>query len=160
MCTAQENRDYILTLQKDTIFGKIVEREGKEPITFIHNKLKVYYHPSTIQSFGVFRENRYQRYKSLRSKEGQTFFVEILGQGKVNLYKYTELNIIKKAQVKRYVYMIDTHDHELIIFSSSTYQRILGTFLKEYPSLVAQLANCSYHEVPILIEQYNSSTSF
>ena len=160
LCNAQENKDYILTLQKDTLFGKIIEREGREPITFTHRNLKVNYHPSTIQSFGVYRNDSYQRYKSLKSEGGRTFFVEILLQGKINLYKFTEENLLKEGRVLRYVYMLDTHDEDLIIFSSSTYQRILGAFFKEYPSLVAQLSNYSYHEVPRLIEQYNSSTSF
>ncbi len=160
LCNAQKDKDYILTLQKDTLFGKIIEREGREPITFTHGNSKVNYHPSTIQSFGIYRNDRYQKYKSIKSDGGRTFFVEVLLQGKINLYKFTEENVLKEGRVLRYVYMMDIPDNELIIFSSSTYQRILGAFFKEYPSLVTQLSNYSYHEVPRLIEQYNRSKLF
>jgi len=152
---AQKGKDYILTLQKDTLFGEILVTQGIDPIAFKHQGHKMSYHPSSIKYFGIFRNKAYHHFKVLKSKEGKAVFVEIMATGKINLYKYTEKHIFPNSTLNRYVYLMGASDKQLITFSSSSYQRILGHFLKKRPSLLAQLTSSSFSEVPKLINQYN-----
>lgn len=87
---AQSNPDYILTMQKDTLFGTIKNNLDWESITFVHHKKKVYFHAATIQYFGIYRAGKYLRYKSIKDKDGTDLFVQILNEGKIKLYKATE----------------------------------------------------------------------
>ena len=156
---AQKGKDYMLTLQKDTLFGDIFLQRGIDPIVFKHKGLKMNYHPSSIQFFGIFRNNGYQHFKVLRSKQGKAVFVEIMGIGKIYLYKYTEEHIFPNLTLNRYVYLMGESDEKLTTISSSSYQRILGHFFKKNPALLTQLATTSFAEVPKLIYQYNQLDS-
>ena len=113
------------------------------------------YYPPSIQFFGVFRNNIYRHFKTLRSKKGQAFFVQIMANSRIKLYKYTEEHIYPNSTLKRYVYLMGPMDDQLITLSSSNYQRILNEFLKGKPALLAQLENTSFKEVPQLIKRYN-----
>lgn len=155
LSSAQKGKDYILTLQKDTLFGEILINQGIDPIAFKHQGHKMSYHPSSIQFFGVFRDEEYQHFKVFKSQEGKAVFVEIMATGKINLYKYTEKHIFPNSTLKRYVYLMGPSDGKLTTLSSSSYQRILRHFLKKRPSLLAQLTSASFTEVPNLINQYN-----
>ena len=158
LCKAQRGEDYILTLQQDTLFGKIEMEQGQDPITFSHNKKKINYHPSTIQYFGIFENKQYQRFKSLTSLGGKSIFVKILVEGKIKVYKYTEEHVYPNSTLNRYVYLMGYSDDALVTVSSSAYQRMVGYFLKEHPNLLLELANYSFDEVPQIIEQYNERT--
>jgi len=153
---AQPKEDYLLTLNQDTLFGKILtEANGLAAIKFIYKGKKMTYHPSSIQFFGIYREGRYQHFRTFKSEEGRAFFVQIMTIGKIKLYKYSEEHIFTDATLSRYVYLMRTTDDDLTTISSSSYQRILGDFLKDKPSLLAQLANTTFAEVPQLIKQHN-----
>lgn len=152
----QQEADYLLTLKQDTLYGKILSQStGLAPITFVYGGHKMNYHPISIQFFGIFRNNIYQHFKTLRSKKGQAFFVQIIANNGIKLYKYKEEHIYPNSTLRRYVYLMGPTDDQLTILSSSNYQRILNKFLKEEPALLAQLENTSFKEVPQLIEQYN-----
>jgi len=154
---AQSKQDYLLTLNQDTLYGKILtEQAGLAPIIFIYKRQKMNYHPSSIQFFGLFREQVYQHFKTLKSEKGRAFFVQIMATGNIKLYKYSEEHIFAYATLRRYVYLMGTTDDNLTSISSSSYQRILGNFLEDTPSLLAQLANTTFDEVPQLIKQYNA----
>jgi len=158
--SAQTNKDYILTLQQDTLFGKIRVELGREPISFKYKKLNLDYHPSTIQSFGIFREKEYRRFKTLKSPSGKAaFFVEIIVEGKNNLYKFDDKYISNPKQL-RYIYFIENEADELSPISSSTYQRKLGRMLKDYPHLLSILEQSTFAQVPQLIQQYNEGILF
>ncbi|MEM1120469.1 MAG: hypothetical protein AAGJ18_08450 [Bacteroidota bacterium] len=143
-------------MQKDTLFGKISMDVGKLPITFIHHKRKFNYHPSTIQSFGIFAEKGYKIYETLKSKEGHSIFVEVMVQGKLNLYKYTEKRNLKESIRYRYVYFFGFSKDALSIMSSSSYQRILGEFFRAYPDVLSELKRTTFENVPSLMEYYNA----
>lgn len=153
---SQANKDYILTLQQDTLFGKIQVELGREPISFKYKKMNLDYHPSTIQSFGIFREKQYRRFKSMKSPSGNdAFFVEIMVEGKNNLYKFDDKYIFNNKQL-RYLYFMENEDNELFPISSSTYQHILGRVLKDYPNLLSMLEQSTFAQVPQIIKQYNN----
>lgn len=153
---AQKMEGYILTLQQDTLYGKIlIEPNGLAPITFIYEGQKMQYYPSSIQFFGIFRENKYQHFKTLKSNNGGAFFVQIMVVGKLTLYKYSEEHIFPNATLNRYVYLMGTIDEALTTISSSNYQRILGGFLEGQTALLSKLADTSFEEVPQLIRVYN-----
>lgn len=152
----QQKQDYLLTLKQDTLYGKILSQShGLAPITFIYESQKMNYHPTSIQFFGLFRNNIYQHFKTLRSEKGQAFFVQIIENNGIKLYKYKEEHIYPNSTLVRYVYLMGPTDDQLTTLSSSNYQRILNDFLKEEPALLAQLENTSFQEVPELIKQYN-----
>ncbi len=153
---SQKTKDYLLTLKKDTLFGKILtEKRGLAPIVFVYGKQKMNYYPSSIQFYGIFRDKTYQHFKTLKSKEGKAFFVQIIANGNIQLYKYLEKHIYTHSTLRRYVYLMGRSDEQLMTISSSNYQRILGDFLKEQPSLLSKLTTVSFAEVPQLIHQYN-----
>lgn len=153
---AQQEADYLLTLKQDTLYGKILSKPyGLAPITFVYGGHKMNYHPTSIQFFGLFRNKTYQHFKTIRSEKGQAFFVQIMANNGIRLYKYKEEHVYPNNTLGRYVYLMGPTDDQLTTLSSSNYQRILNEFLKEEPALLAQLENTSFKEVPQLIEQYN-----
>lgn len=160
---AQQKQDYILTLQQDTLYGRILTKPyGLAPITFIYGRDRMTYHPSSIQFFGIYRDKEFCHFKTLRSDEGKAIFVQILLDKPLKLYKYKEEHLLINATLKRYVYFMGLTDDQLITLSSSNYQRILSNFLKEKPILLSKLANVSFGEVPQLLAQYpriSSTTS-
>lgn len=156
----QTKKDYILTLKQDTLFGKIDVELGREPISFRYKKLQLIYHPSTIQSFGIFRQEQYHRFKTLKNATGDTsFFVEIMVEGKNNLYKFDDKYVFENRTL-RYLYIMENEANELFPISSSSYQRILGAILKDYPDLLLMLKQITFAQVPQLIKQYNEGTKF
>ena len=153
---AQKMEGYILTLQQDTLYGKIVTASsGLSPITFTYEKQRMNYHPSSIQFFGIFRDKEYQHFKTLKSKNGGAFFVQIMVDDTIKLYKYSEEHIFPNATLNRYVYLMGASDETLTTISSSSYHRILSDFLEGQPALLSKLENVSFAEVPLLIELYN-----
>ncbi len=152
----QQEKGYLLTLNRDTLHGKIkAESNGLAPITFVYEGHKMNYRPNSIQFFGIFRDNAYQHFKTLRSKKGQAFFVQVMVDDNIKLYKYAEEHIFPSSTLKRYVYLIGATDDQLTTLSSSNYQRILSEFFKENLPLLAQLKNTSFKEVPQLLKQYD-----
>ena len=108
---AQEKKDYLLTLQQDTLYGKILtESYGSAPITFIYGKNKMIYQPSSIQFFGIYRDKNYRHFKSLTSEGGKSIFVQIMVNGPIKLYKYSEEHIHINTTQKRYVYFFGSAD--------------------------------------------------
>ncbi len=155
---SQTNKDYILTLQQDTLFGRIQVELGREPISFKYKKMNLDYHPSTIQSFGIFREKQYHRFKSMKSPSGKaSFFVEIMVEGKNNLYKFDDKYVFDNKKL-RYLYFMESEAHGFFPISSSTYQRILGRVFKDYPNLLSMLEQSTFAQVPQIIKQYNEGT--
>lgn len=153
---AQKKEGYILTLQQDTLYGELLmESSGLAPITFIYEGQKMQYYPPSIQFFGIFRDKEYQHFKTLKSKNGRTFFVQRMAIGNITLYKYSEEHIFPNATLNRYVYLMGVSDEALTTISSSNYQRILGDFLEGQSTLLAKLADTSFEEVPQLIRIYN-----
>ena len=53
ICFAQKNKDFILTLHKDTIFGQVKTNAENDHITFTHQRKRIYFHPKTLQAFGI-----------------------------------------------------------------------------------------------------------
>lgn len=152
---AQNGKDYILTLQKDTLFGEILMEQGLDPIIFKHKGLKIQYYPSSIQFFGILKDNKYHHFKSLKSKYGRAVFAQIMATGKTQLYKYSEKHLFPNSTLSRFVYLMGATDNQLTTISSSSYQRILRDFFKDTSTLLSQLTNTSFDDVPKLIKQHN-----
>lgn len=152
---AQTNKDYILTIEQDTLYGRIVVNQGKDPISFKYDGHKLTYHPSTIQYFGIYRDAQHRKFRSLSSPSGRRFFVEVLLEGTVNLYKLTEKHLYANSTLDRYVYLLGSSDEALTTVTSSSYQRILKLFLVDYPHLQTKLTNTSFAEIPQIIQEYN-----
>jgi len=153
---AQKKADYLLTMKQDTLYGKVLTASnGLAPIQFVYGGHRMNYYPTSIEFFGVFRDNNYRHFKTLRSRRGQAFFVEIMVNDYMKLYKYKEEHINYKTTTIRYVYLVGPSDDKLTVLSSSTFQSTLGKFLKEKPNMLTALRETTFHELPQLIRHYN-----
>lgn len=159
ICTvsfAQKNQDFILTLRKDTIFGKIHLNQKESHITFTHKRKRVYFHPRTLQAFGVKKKNgTYQVYKSITNGRGKSMFVEVLNEGSVKLYKYQKTQIVAQVQYHKDLYYIGHSDKKLSTLTPDTYTRTMKILLKDHPQLLAKADKIAYHQVPDLVASYN-----
>lgn len=153
---AQKNQDFILTLRKDTVFGKISINPEDTHITFTHNRKRVYFHPKTLQAFGIKKKDGgYKMYKSITNLRGKSMFVEILDEGPVKLYKYNKSEEIATSRYRKNLYYIGRSDKKLSTLTPDTYTRTMKVLLKDHPTLLAKADKISYNEVPDLVASYN-----
>jgi len=152
----QKNQDFILTLRKDTIFGKISISPEDQHITFKHKRKRVYFHPKTLQAFGVKeKKGGYKMYKSITNLKGRSMFVEILDEGPVKLYKYNKSEEVAKTKYRKNLYYIGLSDETLSTLTPETYTLTMKVLLKDHPSLLAKAEKISYNQVPDLVASYN-----
>lgn len=157
ICAAQKNKDFILTLHKDTIFGQVKINLKNDHIAFTHQRKRVYFHPKTLQAFGIYNktEKDYRLFKSITNALGKSMFVEILNEGKVKLYKYQKDEIIAEAKYHKEFYYIGRTDKNLVTMTPDSYERTMKGIVKDHPKLLTQIAHISYKEVPQIIASYN-----
>ncbi len=153
---AQKNKDYILTLRKDTVFGKISLNPADQHITFTHHRKRIYFHPKTLQAFGIQnKDGSYRMYKSITNLRGKSMFVEILDEGPVKLYKYNKSEEVAQVKRHRKLYYIGRSDQRLATLTPDTYTRTMKVLLKDHPTLLAKAEKISYNQVPELVASYN-----
>lgn len=154
---AQKNKDFILTLHKDTVFGQVKINPDNDHITFTHQRKRIYFHPKTLQAFGIYKkeENVYQVFKAITNARGQSMFVEVLNEGKVKLYKYQKNEIIAQAKYHKELYYIGHSDEKLVTMTPDSYEKTMKVLVKDYPSLLTKIDQISYREVPQVIASYN-----
>ena len=153
---AQNEKDFILTLNRDTIFGKVSIQHETDFITFKHKRKKVYFHPKTLQAFGIYhRKQGYQIYKSIKNAKGEHLFAETITQGEVQLYRYTECVVKNYGRAYKTVYYIGYSDDKLVSVTPRTYEATMRVLVKDRPNLEHLAANLSYDEVPMLVASYN-----
>ena len=85
---AQNGVDYIVTLAKDTVYGKVRFNPSTNVIVFSYHGDKMNFHASTIEHFGIFRKGKLHIYTSIVNDWKETVFVEVLTEGKLNVYLY------------------------------------------------------------------------
>lgn len=159
ICTfvfAQKNKDFILTLSKDTIFGNVTLNTTAAHITFMHKRKKVYFHPKTLNSFGIYNKKRgYKYYKSITNARGTSMFVEVLNDGPIKLYKYQKKEKVANIQYHKSLYYIGRSDERLTTITPESYERTIKVLVKDYPTLLTQVEHISYQEVPNIIASLN-----
>lgn len=154
---AQKNKDFILTLHKDTIFGKIKFVPDSPHITFTHKRKRLYFHPKTLEAFGIFskKSNNYRIYKSISSNRGSSMFVEVIDEGPVKLYKYVKKDGLANSNYIREFYFIGRDDEKLLTMTPDSYERTMKVLVKDHPKLLDKMEAVSYKEVPNIIASYN-----
>ena len=152
---AQKNKDYILTLRKDTLFGKIKTNFQSELITFIYKRKKVYFHPSTIKSYGIYDRRKYLRFKSIKNSSGDWLFVQILDEGKVKLYRYKRYVTTTEATYLKDLYYIGRSDDRLISIKRETFEQVMKGLILHHPSLLPQVNESTFKDVPAIVASYN-----
>ncbi|MFK7981120.1 MAG: hypothetical protein AB8G86_14130 [Saprospiraceae bacterium] len=154
---AQKNKDFILTLHKDTVFGQIKINPDEEHITFTHQRKRIYFHPKTLKAFGIYKKDTkaYHVYKSITNARGQSMFVEVLNEGKVNLYKYQKNKTIAAVKYHKEFYYLGHSDKKLVTLTPDYYEKTMEVLVKDHPDLLTKIAHISYREVPQIIASYN-----
>lgn len=153
---SQAPKDYILTMQRDTLFGKIKSNMDWESITFVHNKKKINFHASTIKYFGIFREGKYRRYKSIKDVDGVDLFVQILNEGKIKLYKAEEQYFrFSRFTYFNRVYYVGPSDDNLVMMDEEDYHNFINVIIRENPHLKKELKQLSFDELSKLVAMYN-----
>lgn len=159
ICTfafAQKNKDFILTLNQDTLFGKIILNASVEHITFKYKRKRVYFHPKTLKAFGVYKNgNGYKYYKSITNARGTSMFVEVLTEGILNLYKHEKTEIRANAKYTKNLYYIGRTDERLSAITPDSYEHAIKVLVREHPTLSREAENASYQEFPSLVASLN-----
>lgn len=153
---AQNNKDYILTINQDTLFGNIKNNLDWESITFVHQKKKVFFHAGTIQYFSIFRNGEYLRYKSIKDTNGTNLFVQILNEGKIKLYKAAEqYHRFAKFNHFERMYYVGPSEEDLVAMNELDYSIFIKNIAKEFPDLAPELKLLSFENLPKLVAMYN-----
>lgn len=152
---SQQNKDFILTLNQDTLFGKIKINLKSDLITFIHNKKRINFHAKTINSFSIYHAGNYKHYKTVCTANGKELFVQILKEGKLNLYKLQQNATDFYSYKLDNKYLVGSSDKNLITVTPNSFERFLKVLVKDHPTLVAQLDKTKFKDVPEIIASYN-----
>lgn len=159
ICTfafAQKNKDFILTLNQDTIFGNVTLNSSVAHIIFKHKRKKVYFHPKTLKAFGVFdKAEGYKYYKSITNARGTSMFVEVLTEGSFNLYKYQKTKVTANAKYTKNLYYIGRTDEKLSTITPDSYENAIKALVKTHPVLSTKAENSSFNEFPNLVASLN-----
>lgn len=160
ICTlaiAQKNKDFILTLSKDTIFGKVSISPESAHITFQHKRKKLYFHAKTLNAFGIYnKKDGYKYYKSIKNGLGNSIFVEILDEGPfIKLYKYAKREKIENNYHTRNLYYIGRSDKKLSTITPASYEHAMRVLVKDHPDLLTEIERISYKEVPNIVASLN-----
>ncbi len=153
--TAQEGKDFILTMHKDTLYGKIKLDLKTNILTFEYQGDKVSFKARTIDQFGIFRKGQTHVYKTITNDWNEEIFVEVLVEGTLNLYRYfTSGNALYKKDAVGYRYYLNKANEGYIRVTPRSYKNILQKMVKNKTYLLAQ-----FEDVPMIIQAYNNFVS-
>lgn len=150
---AQKGKDFILTMNQDTLYGKIKFNQKSDIISFQYKGEKVEFHASTINYFGVHRKGTTRIYKTLINNWKEYIFVEVLSEGRLNLYYYDTAGNHRYTSADPYRYYIGNNDIYPIRMSPRAYKNLMKMMVKDSPDLLAQMG--TYEDVPRIIKKYN-----
>lgn len=150
---AQENKDFFLTMQGDTLYGKIKLDGRSNTIVFQYQGDKVEFHASTIEYFGIYKKGKYRTYKTIQNDKQKEVFVEVLTEGTLNLYRYDTSGDDRYEKEDSFRYFICEEDMVTMRVTPKSYKSILKLCCKNQPQLLAQ--RIEYQDVPKIIEAYN-----
>ena len=151
--TAQKNQDFIISLTKDTIFGKVYLHDAPK-VTFKHQRKKIQFHPSSIGYFGIYEDGQYQMYKSIKNAKGFAAVVKVLSEGKLKLYEYKKKYNFQNPTSSS-TYMIGFSDDKLFTLSTAYFNAVIKGLIEDEPSILTQLATTEYQKIPELVNAYN-----
>jgi len=151
--SAQQGEDFILTLNQDTLYGKVKFSRNDKSVIFYHKKGKIKFQAATIGYFGLHEKNKMKVYKVARMYPREDVFVEVITEGEINLYYYDTRESKHYINGDLYRYFISNSELEPIKMSPRSYKSILKYFLKEQPDLLEELQD--YEDVPRIIKKYN-----
>ncbi len=150
---SQNDKDFILTLSQDTLYGKVQFSPLEENISFRHKGKKTNFHVSTLTYFGINRNGKTKVYKILTNHWKEYIYVEVLTEGKLNLYYYDTKYNERYKNSDPYRYYIGNAEINPIRVTPRSYRYILEKIFIDRSSLLTQLSN--YADVPRIIKQYN-----
>ncbi len=153
---AQKNKDFILTMNQDTVFGKVTLNTSVAHITFKHKRKRVYFHPKTLKAFGIYDKNTgYKYYKSITNARGTSMFVEVLVEGSFKLYKYEKTEMIANSKYTKNLYYIGRTDERLSTITPDSYENAIKVLVRDHPTLSVEAEQSSFQEFPNLIASLN-----
>ena len=153
LLSAQQGQDFILTLSKDTLYGKIKFSTKSDLIIFKYKGKKVEFHASTIDYFGIYEKGQVDIYKTLLNNWEEYIYVKVLDEGKLNLYYYDTAGNHRYTSADPYRYYIGREDLYPIRMSPRAYKNMMKWMVTDHPDLLAQMGN--YEDVPRIIRTYN-----
>ena len=152
---AQIHGDYIVTLKEDTIYGEIKYKPFSKQMVFHYNKRKFVFNPGSLKFFGTYRNGQYQHYKTLRPTGWELIFVQVLTEGKLNLYHYHHLDERYPPPHVRRLYFLGPTDKKLATISTRSYGPVIKFMFKDYPSISGKASRSTFDEVPGIVAAYN-----
>jgi len=153
---AQEEKDFFLTMQGDTLYGKIKLDRRSNTIAFQYQGDKITFHASTIESFGIYKKGKYRTYKTIQNNNKKEVFVEVLTEGALNLYRYNTSGDERYQKEDSFRYFICEEDTVVMRVTPKSYKVILKRCCKDQPQLLTQ--RIDYQDVPRIIKAYNDLT--
>ncbi len=150
---SQNDKDFILTLNQDTLYGKVSFNPKAKLVSFRHKGKKTFFHVSTLTYFGINRNGNTQVYKILVNHWKEYIYVEVLSEGKLDLYYYDTKYNERYTRADPYRYYIGNDTMHPIRMSPRSYKYILKYMLTDESELLAQLSD--YEDVPRIVRQYN-----
>ena len=154
---AQEEKDFLLTMKADTLYGKIKLDGRSNTIVFQYKGDKIPFHASTFEHFGIYQKGKYRTYKTIQNSVKEEIIVEVLTEGTLNLYRYDTTGDKRYGKGDNFRYFICEGDKIKMRVTPKSYKTILKLCIKTQPYLLAQ--QIVYEDVPRIIEEYNDLTS-
>lgn len=156
----KKNNDFIITMNKDTLYGKVKFNPKTNVVYFYYQGDKVVFNAATIENFGINRRGITRIFKAITNDWKDEVFVEILSEGKINLYRYdTSGNDLYKGDAFYYRYYISNpQKSHLLRVTPRSYKTILKMRIENQPSLLAQ--QIDYEQFPDIIAAYNGTARY
>ena len=154
---AQKQQDYIISMKRDTFYGKIKLFSYSNKIVFKNKETKAIFYPEMVLSFGIYKKEQqeYVLFKPIRTYGQQKVFLKVLSEGSLKLYEHVKHEVSRTGvSVNTYYYLGRTKE-SLQLLVPDYYEPVLGYFFKDNITLTKQLSQTTFYDIPELVSQFN-----
>jgi len=152
--------DFMVKLNKDTIFGSIKTGNSINEFVIGQNKRKI-----NSDSINYFRKNGFKYYYKLKRKinpyDKKGTFLKLIYDGKVKLFEYTTLVETGHSSLIETHYYIERND-ELTLLNPYRFYRIISKILPENKKLLEKIKKREFvaKDIYLIIKYFNEYTEF
>lgn len=154
---AQKTQDFIIDLNRDTLWGKIKLPARSQVLTFKIDKTKVQFRPNSLLLFGIYSKKKEDHtiYKSIRTYKGEKKFLKVLAEGSLQLFEEKRYKSNNRGLYVSTIYYVGRTSESLRLVNPFTYEQVMQNFLKDSPRTTQKLNQATFYDIPELVKVFN-----
>ena len=142
-------QDYILTQQRDTLFGSIKKiSTSKNQLTFKYQGQKILFNPHGLLEFGIAQRNQHTVYRSIQLAGGGRGFARVVQEGLLTIYQVSDFTTEEDVNNYQKLFYLLAPDGRLLKLTLENYPTLLQAVVDRFSAKNAVPADLKYHQIP------------